>query len=184
MRSSGLRNNGVTMIELMVSIMIIGLLAGTVTLSLRGMSQRFKREDVVQQIKHIDEQVRLHARLHGVGGQLRFDLRDDVSVIIYVPVGSESGNKERKWEITKPYRLSEVRVVGGEVSRSQIALPVSQDGVMLTYAAKLERDEKTSVQISDLEQDDMVWLVFVGMTGQVLETNKQEEVDAILFAAK
>ncbi|QQE11325.1 type II secretion system protein [Planctomycetota bacterium] len=189
-----MRDSGVTMIELMVSIVIIGLLAGTVTLSLRGMSQRFKHEDAVQRIKHIDEQVRLHARLHGTEGQLRFDLRHEQSTIVYVPVGGDAKEREikkREWEVAQPFRLDEVRIAGGEVSRSQIALPVSKDGVMLTYAVKLVREGDAVDVNSNATTEEQGgnfrgrgWLVFVGLTGQVLETNKQEEVDAILLAAR
>ena len=183
-----MKQRGFTMIELMVCMIIIGLLAGMVALSLRGMGERAKWEDVVDQVKQIDQQVRMHAVLNDVCGQMRFDLRHVRSEIWYVPA-DDSDMREvhkqtqmRAWRVASPFRISEVRVAGGEGAQSQIALPISSNGITLTYALKIDGQASSDASVSQSASE--TWLVFIGATGQVYQTEEREEVDAILLASR
>ncbi|QDU34576.1 hypothetical protein KS4_26460 [Poriferisphaera corsica] len=192
-----MNRHGFTIIELMVCMIIIGLLAGAIMLSLRGAGRRVKWKDTVDYIVRIDEQVRLFSQLHGLGGQLRLNLLSDVSEIVYIPSThvdipsdvnlSRFETKKRVWEIPSPFRIEQIRIAGGEVSKTQVALPVGPNGMTLSYAIKLKGEVKQTQDISNDEVDRSSynrWLIFVGSTGQVHQTDHQEEVDAILQATK
>jgi prepilin-type N-terminal cleavage/methylation domain-containing protein len=177
-----------TLIEVMAVVLLLGLLATAVVLSMADEVQLARRTDVIDRLSHEDRLARLAARRTGSASVLRFDLdRQRLWRVDYV------ANEERlthSWSLPDAYRIEQVLRPGAgsadAVGRIQAAaettsgivdVTFSTDGYSETYALRLVHKTGSERRTAGLQDVETIWLVFAGLTGQWTLIQNEDEVN-------
>lgn len=189
----GSRPRGFTLLEVAVCLLILGLLTGTATLSLRGVKQNVDFETWGDQLTAFDRQTRQRAEQQGRPWQILIDVEDgrllsqpstnNASVprlASYTPGNSGDYQSHpgagavlgmpRGWELINATTDDEntAHTTGG-----QIPVLVSTRGLTPTYVLHLRNENKQNR-----------WLLASGGSGQWIETDDEETVDNIFGALR
>ena len=152
---------GFTLVEVIAVLVLVSLMAGTVTLSLRGNIANSRAELAVEKLQLVDRQLRDSALRSGRASSLRFDLSRGKLT------RSVREQRESLIESDIPalrFRTNEIDADGG-----QVAVQFLPDGTSPTYAVCLRQKESAKK-----------WIVFAGLTGQALVTSDAGEVEQLL----
>ena len=165
-----MKHRAFSLVEVALVVLILAILAGAMTLGVRGPLGRVGMRGLVDEIKTFDHLTRTYAREHDrplrlvadlAGGRLRRtseDGRDAFGEALKMPAG---------------HRIAEVRLAGRRVTSGTVALSVSARGLSPTYALRVKGP-------GGREQ----WLLVAGLTGQVTEREDEREIEQILEALR
>lgn len=167
------RRSAFTLLELVIVMLILAILSALAVVSFRSVIDRQQMMLAIESFRRFDAQARREARLQGTTipvaidrgrGQLRWG----------------SGTRNRVFRLPRQIEIAELRAsadraTAGNLSRagsrsitsSTAGLYYAADGSSPTYALKLAR--------GDLQR----WFVVLGLSGQVVPCDREEQVDAI-----
>ena len=166
---------GFTLMEVAVCLVLLGLLAGVVVLSLEETRQRATWASVVERVTAADAHCRDTAERLGRPVTLVLDLEGGEGGTLRRGGGeSDSSPVEAGgsglWRMPPRYRLVSLRVQGqAEEVYRQTAIPFSLDGRSPTYAVQVEGPRR-----------ETRWLLVAGQTGRVTEFDHEESITSIL----
>lgn len=155
-----------TLIELMVVIAILGLLTAIASLSLGGVMDRYQLGRAAETIEACDGRARREARL----SRETFDavIRRSKQEMIVSGPQDRPGTPIATYRLPRTVEISEVRLRRKEVTGRDVTINFSDQGRSPTYAVQLRRGNASH------------WLVVLGISGQVIFLNSEEQVDALL----
>ena len=171
-----------TLIEVMAVVLIVGLLAGSVALTLGGQASYRSTEDLVDALQSTDRKARHAAMRLGEDCVLKYDLSRQR---VWREIDGRDGVRERSTTLAIPtgYKIDRVVVpgeigtdggsnnrIGRRIDRGVVEIALSGGGRSVTYAVRLTRGD-----------EEKRWLIYAGLTGQVTETDDEREIDN-LFA--
>lgn len=185
---------GFTLIEVMVVVVLIGLLAGAAAVSLTGDLDRATHEDVIGRLTYADAQARMAGRRLGPA-TLRIDLDQQAIWLVTPDDQSAQPRPGHVMRLGEGYTIREVMWIDPEpmaakttrprrrVSRQagRVEIAFSSEGLSRTYALRLEgpaTDEPGGAAGDSARRS--TWLLFAGMTGQVMSTDEPEPIDKLL----
>lgn len=158
-RTNGRR--GFTMVELITVLVLLSLVAGTVTFSLRGNISNSRAELAIEKLQLIDRQLRDSSIRSGRAALLRLDLaRSKMTRTV-------RGQQDSVIEDAIPalrFRTTEI-----DTDEGQAVVQFLPDGTSSSYAVCLRQNGQTRK-----------WVIFAGLTGQSLVTSDAGEVEQIL----
>lgn len=163
-----MKPRGFTLIELSVVILIVGIAAAAVTLKVQRPLQFARLGDAVGALVDFDQTTRSAAR--GQDRPLRMMMNVSSGTVRRLgetgqtPGGSTLG-------LSSPVRLARVLVRQQDCRDGEIAIMCSRKGLTPTYAVLLESGSRRQ------------WVVFVGLSGQVVQVDSENEARDILAAA-
>jgi prepilin-type N-terminal cleavage/methylation domain-containing protein len=194
-----------TLIEVMAAVALMGLLAMATVWSLAEDARNYRQADVAGRIAQADRMARLAAQRLGRPCVLRFDLgRQRVR-----RVAADDGPGEEPahtLRLPAPYRIDRVLVCSAGVPEGggpqplgaartdwgAVDIAFSTAGRSATYAVRLSlasrlarlatKDSGGLKTGADALDSRPTWLVFSGLTGQMVLTNDEDEIEN-LFAA-
>ena len=178
--------HGFTLIELSVTLVLLGLLATATALRLQGVGRLVEIEDAIERIGAMDQHARQLARASGRGGQLVYDLGRNA--IRHVDAQSQA-------DLSKPLilpewlRLDAIRLdAERDIVSGQIAIAISAEGTSWAealpgagggrhfrgfrggYAVRVKHDGLDG---------GYVWLVVAGIGGQVTVVQSDDQVQRL-----
>lgn len=164
-------------------LVILGLLTGIASLSLRGMQKNLSLESWVEQLKQLDHRTRQRADSQGRSWRLVIDLESET---LWSEPTESSARHEAKTVLHAPkgWRLAEAwtdreraayftshSTHGLTSGGGQVVAICSTQRVTPSYAVELEN-----------EQGESCWLFVAGGSGQWIRTQDEQEIKNI-FAA-
>ncbi|MFA7236019.1 MAG: type II secretion system protein [Phycisphaeraceae bacterium] len=159
---------GLTLIEVMAVVALMGLAAGATAWSMAGDVSRNNRQATITRIEYADRMARIAADRMGQRCVLRFDI--DAQQLRRVMTDA-AGDEQASHTLALPRECRLDRVVrsGDSCDSGQTEIAYSTGGRSASYAARLtfERDKES------------VWLVFAGLTGQVVIVHDEQEAEKL-----
>ncbi len=159
-----------TLVEVMVVVLLMGLLAGAVALSLGGDVADSVRGNVVGRIAETDHLARLAARRMGGRTELQIDL--DEQLLRYVSrVGEADEHGSHAVRLADAHVVDRVLMGGSstsairEIEKGTVHIAMSENGHSASYA----------LRVSTRSDGHRTWLVFAGLTGQVTVLEDEED---------
>lgn len=156
-----------SLIEMMVVVLILGILAAAVSLSLAAPRRKARWEDLRGRIGEVDAAARQYAVRHGKSVQLVFDLSGQQ---LLATTGSEIKDVASGCPMPDGFRLAEVRLADARIDRNSCAIFCSDRGYSPTYGLVLEGDVGRK------------WLIVAGLSGQVSELKDEQTADKVFSA--
>ena len=195
-----------TLAEVLAAVALMGLLALALGWSLTGDARRARQSDVIGRIAQADRMARLAAARLGTPCALRFDL--DRQRLGRVEWDAERGERPaRGLRLPAPYRIDRVLVCStarpelgtgnselgtgnpsswigaARTDWGAVDIAYSTAGRSATYAVRLAaKDARGFKTAADAPDDRPTWLVFSGLTGQMVVLHNEDEIED-LFAA-
>jgi len=177
------RRDGFTLLEIMLVVVLLALLAGAVTWSLAGQLRRSDRADVISRLEHADAMARVAARRHGP-----CVLRIDLDAQSLRRIDDRRGEGRASHTAVLPNDFGVKRVVtttgrrdGTSSRRSGGAQQHTSGAVDIEYS-RSGRSGAYALHVTGVRDDDEgLWLVFAGLTGQVTTLDNEDDVEK-LFA--
>ena len=178
-----------TLIEVMAVVVILGLLATATVFSLADEVQTTGRSDVIDRLVHEDQLARLADRRTGDACVLEFDL--DRQRLRRVDNLAGEPRPAHAWKLPDACRIAQVLRSGDASTDPASPAPASVEngaaevtfgygGYAETYALRLEC--KTAPQSGGQPDEQTVWLVFAGLTGQKMLLQNEDDVRKLLAA--
>lgn len=158
------RRVGLTLPELMIVILLIGMLVAVTGVRLSGVAQNSKLQWAITQLTNVDSQLRQYLTRDGRTGQLKIDLTENKLVRVY----------EAEQETTQTIHLGETIQIDRFLSRTQ---DVSHNQVQVHYATG-GVTESFALQLT-LPSGQTRWLCFAGLTGKVSQLEKTQDVEEL-----
>ena len=156
---------GVTLIELLAVLTLIGIITATAVLKLGGASKRAKFEWAIERLESAEGGLRMQAAKQGQEASLRFRIgKDDFQRSVGTDAKGVAGLR-LGGDVTVSRLLSRTR----DASTGEVTIDYSVQGVSETFALLLRG-----------RGDDQVWLLFAGTTGQATRLYEEEDVQIIL----
>lgn len=155
-------DSGFTLLELIVVVVIIALLSSLVIVSLSGTLGQYELGLAAESIERFDARARREAR------------RDNAPVMALIERGGSriqiQSRKDRHSSVRLPGKVivKQVRIRRRVIAGRQLELQYSAAGTSPTFAIEIERGNVTR------------WLLVLGMSGQVVALDREEQVDEIL----
>jgi prepilin-type N-terminal cleavage/methylation domain-containing protein len=160
-QSVALVRRGFTLLEVIVACVILAMLAGIATYSLRGRIQSTQLIQANGTIASIDRAARVVARKSGAGARLVFDAKEN-------QIRIEAGRRIQKVvRLPRTVPITGVRI-GRATTRRSADVSISALGQSLSYGVELGFG------------DDVRWIVVSGVSGQVFEVSNSEQANALL----
>lgn len=157
---------GFTLTELMVVLLVMGIVAGAVTLSLAGPKRRAELDDVVGEVVQFDLLARQYAARHGRAVQLVFDM--DAGRVLRTEKGAVRERRPAVYVPPEGYRLGELRLAGKRLAGGRAALWCSVRGYTATYAVRVDGPSGRR------------WVLFAGLTGEASVFEDEKELEQTL----
>ncbi len=150
-----------TLIELVVVMIVLALLSSLVVFSLRGTMDHHQLSRAVETFEIFDARARRDARSAQAQVLATIDRNRG-----RLTVGDRRDGAT--YHLPRQVEIAEIRLRRGSAVGSSMSIDVGRQGQTPTYAVCFQRG-KTSR-----------WLVVLGLSGQVIALDDQEEVDEIL----
>jgi type II secretory pathway pseudopilin PulG len=142
------------LIEMLVVLVLIGLMAGIVTVSLAGQLQRLESQQMLERIAGFDQATRTLAERRGEPMRLKVNLargRLDRTTRRGKPIGKPMQLPER-------FTLESMLIGGRNRQTVSATIPITHRGWSRSYA----------LRVSEHAREDH-WLVVAGLSGQTQE---------------
>ena len=158
---------GFTLVEVSVTVVLLVLVAGTVSLSLRGNLQASRSELAYEQLQLVDRQTRVLAKRSGRSVELQFDV---------------AGNRIVRSEANRTPSVLESGVSMREVLGSKTGMGQKRGRQVGFTTVEFRGDGSGSSYAVCLPvgRERSEWIVFAGGSGQSLRTNDEREVERLL----
>lgn len=156
-----LGRRGFTMVELVTVLVLLSLVAGTVTFSLRGNIANSRAELAIEKLQLADRQLRDSASRSGRVSSLRIDVSKGRV--------ARTVRGERDLVIEDDIPVLRFRSKDLDADGGQVAVQFLPDGTSTTYAVCLRQNKQARK-----------WIIFAGLTGQALVTSDTGEVEQLL----
>jgi len=165
-----MRRSSFTLVEIMAVVALIGLIAGATAWSLVDDVKRRSMANVVGQIAHADHVTRLAAQRFGAPCVLRFDLTAQ-TVQRVMETSQRVDAASHALNLPVGFRVDRIIVAPSQHDRRSDTVDVkySTGGRSASYAVRVA------------SSDDATWMVFSGLTGQMIQINDEDELEN-LFA--
>jgi len=169
-----------SLVELIAVLVIVSLVAASVSLRLSGPVRRAAMDDLAGRLAAFDRRARVSARRHDRDMQMAFDLsRGEVSWAAVGDAGGTSHTARGASPVAMPRgcRLAALVVAGGasaagrKTTVGRAVVRVSRRGLSPTYAVCIET-----------QRGERTWLLAAGLTGEVTRIDDDAQVREV-FAA-
>jgi len=162
------RSAGFTMIELLVVLVIVGCLTAIAAVRLSGTAQSARLTWTYDRVIAADASLRQHALNYSQPGHLRFVLGTGELWRTY-------GDRRDASPLADFGAITVVRFVSPtrDLTSGEVWVDYSAHGTSETFAIEL----KTARQRS-------MWMLFAGVTGQVLRTEDEKDVENVFQAIR
>ena len=154
-----------TLLELTAVLALAAVLFALASFSWRTPLRAAQFENTLEQIEFFDRNLREHAIRFDVFTKLKIDLAD--GKLTAVRGGVASGG-ERRWRLNPLFRIERVQTSLRQTSHGTVTIDISAHGQSSSY----------SLQLIDAN-GRRHWLIFAGVTGQVLRIDKENDVREI-----
>jgi prepilin-type N-terminal cleavage/methylation domain-containing protein len=157
---------GFTFIELLAVLALAAILAGTVAVSLKAPYQSARLENSIERIILMDRQLRDHARRFARTAEMQ------INISAGTLVGVEPDKHEMiipTFSLSSGDQIDEVILSKQRIDSGSAVIDYSVRGQTPTYVIRFS-----------IGSDKRQWLVFLGMTGQIIRTDDEKEIDSIL----
>ena len=158
-----------TLVEVAVVILIMGIMAGAVTLRLASPMHRAGLATAVAEIGSFDHLTRTQAREADRPMRLVIDLAEG-RLLRTTEEGDPLGTT---FALPSGYRLARLLVADRTIYSGSTSLCCSRLGATPTYAVLVEAPD-----------GQKRWVLVAGLTGQTMESDDEKEVQGILDAAR
>lgn len=155
-----------TLIELIAVLVILGLLSIIASLSLGGVMDRYQLTRAAETLQSFDAKARREAArsretLEGVisNGQHTLVIRE---------AADQNSTQWIRYQLPRTVTITETRVSRKVISGRELTIPFRHGGCSPTYAVQLRRGRMSR------------WIVVLGISGQVIPVDGEEQVDALL----
>jgi prepilin-type N-terminal cleavage/methylation domain-containing protein len=160
---------GFTLVELSVVVLILGIMAGAVTLHMASPMQRAGLTSATAEIVSFDHLTRTQSRESDLPMRLVVDLAEH-----RLQRTSETGDPlGTAFELPSGYRITRLLVGEKTIYSGSASITCSRLGAMPTYAVLVEAPNTQKR-----------WVVVAGLTGQTIESDDEKEVLGILGVLK
>ena len=164
-----MRRRAFSLIEITAVILVLAIIAGSVTLRMAATVQRARMEDVVGRIEQFDRLARVHVREHD----------RPLRLVVNISAGTirrtdPRGRDEPCPPLVLPdgYRIARLLVKGQAAASGSVSITCSRLGLTPSYALGLEGPA-----------GQRKWLLAAGLSGQFVEPGSEEKTRNILAAA-
>ena len=161
---------GITLIELAIVLVIIGLMTSAVIISLKRPYQRIRLADTIEKVEQLQRMSRQLAVRQSEPMLIEFDFdRQVISRSWERDADSENAKEHSSARITlsSGIRMSQLRIADQQMSSGTAVVEINQNGVSNSFAMKLQSNHES------------VWLLFAGGSGQLTQLKNTEEVDHV-----
>lgn len=164
--SPGDMKAGFTLLEVLVVLVIIALVTSIVAVRLQIPLQTAQLENAIRQVAFVDSQTRAHAREVSTACQIVYQLDHGQ---VFAQARGGHGARRFAFSLPGPLRLKQVWCPLLDHGTGRVQIDVSARGTSSTYAVCIE-----------IPQSASRWLLFSGLTGQVLYPQDDADVHQIL----
>jgi len=158
-------NRGLTLMELLVVVTLMGFVAATVTVQLSGRLSQAALGQAVSQWEFTDAQLRLRARQKGRPVTLHLELGSNRLECALDP-DDDAARTVRT--LGRGVKLMKFRSATREVTYGPLAIEFTDRGSSETYVVELEGRQGKR------------WILVAGITGQTSELSNEQEVEELL----
>jgi prepilin-type N-terminal cleavage/methylation domain-containing protein len=173
-----MRRGGFTLIEVMAVVALLGLLAGAVAWSMAADARRSSQTAAVMQVAHADRMARLAAGCLGRACVLQFDLHRG-RMVRFDGTGRERQESHSLY-LPTGWRIERMVLPAERMRGSGLSWPAGGrtiDGGEVDVAFSYDgRSPSYALLLADEGDDGRVWLVFSGLTGQMIQCEDENEV--------
>ena len=155
-----------TLVELIVVIVIVALMSGVVVYSVRGHVDAAALEGAVQRFQSLDHRLRAETKRHERTAEIRIGRRGGELTIL---TGIELSRSGIKRDFSVGSRVTIESILSARRISATRSITFNAAGRSANYAAKFVT-----------ENDATTWLVVLGISGQQIRCQSEEEVYALL----
>ena len=156
-----------TLIELAAVLVLTGLLTSAVAWTMAGRQQAVVLDDVVSQIKRLDEMSRILARRFDQSITLRIDLDNQAVWRSQDNVSNDNDLRSHRLVLPSQCRLGSTITLDGTKHNGELSVTIEPTGRSISYAIQLNGVDTTE------------WLLVCGMTGQAREYHDEQSIQDI-----
>ena len=155
---------GFTLLEILAVVSILGILTAATAWSLTPRLAHAQLNRALGQIAELDHRARDLAERHGVPTRIRIHLRDNTVTIL-------NDQSPTSGHVTLPR--------GVDLAAVQIGSRITRQGTVDITVSRTGQSASYGIQLATATDND-VWLIVVGMTGQILERKDSRDAREIL----
>ena len=167
---------GFTAVEMLAVLALLGLMSGITMLSLAGLHHASEASQIASRLAFADAMIREAARRRGA--PLRLVLDATAGELREAPVKRDGNDDEDGRRSRRVYRLPDgwridrvIASAGAGPGFDATSIRISPHGQSASYAVKFGNGRTSR------------WIVVLGMTGQRIDANDEQEIRDILGAA-
>jgi len=171
--NSSRAQNAFSLIELLVVLVLIGLLAGLVAVSLESQLGQVRMTEVLDRVKRVDARARLNAVRDDQPQTLRFDMV--AGTIERMSGDGMQQDQGRLVHMPDGFSIESLKRRGTDTNESlEAAISINRDGWSQSYALAIANADSNG-------QDQ--WLVMAGLTGASWIVDDEQEATQLLATA-
>ena len=150
-----------SLVELMAIMVIMGLLASMITISVHGRNHRLNTQEMISHFNQVETLAREHALSHRAAAQMLIDpVRNEYTVF-------DNNPENMGGQISGILDVMKVRVGNSRETFSQVSIPISSRGQTPTYALAIGNT-----------QEKVLWILVIGLSGEIVQTFDESLVEA------
>ena len=155
-----------TLIELMVVVVILGLITALASLSLGGVMDRYQLGRAAETLEAFDSQGRRDASRSREA--VLAIIRRGTNELVLRNAVERSSRARAQYRLPRNVEIGDIRMPRKSLTARDVTFTLSDRGRSPTYAVELRRGAMSR------------WIVILGISGQVIPMQSEDEVDAIL----
>lgn len=160
---SGYRRAAFTLLEVVIVLVILAVLSTLAVMSLSGTMNRYRISRAIETVERFDAVARRRASHQRVSVNASIDLSRN-----RLKIESPLASRDRVFPLPGGVEINRVRFPRQAAVGRELDIPFSDDGISPTYALELSRGNLSH------------WLVVLGVSGQVVHFDREEQIDEIL----